>query len=305
MDTNDFQQLVPEYTSYDGPDPIDTLYRFDNANSRYYFRFPEGEDEIAYLGATSMVAKIIPQGDGLRKYFQTHGEMAYIMTRMAAEYGTLMHQLVGQYERKGYADFDEIAKIAYDRATQNGFGFEARKWSYHMPRNIASWIKFCQDIEFKTMAIEMPVYNDEYRCATQVDIYGTMMYNRKRRPVIINLKKGYTDAAKEDRKKDYYAEHDLQLQIEKLLWETTYPEFPVEMVGNWSPNNWTKSPTYTMKWWEKTAFGRSWLKTYLKLPQETPGAFTPPSKIPVLTGVFNMVGGNLEDNIVWKRMKKV
>lgn len=304
MDSNDFQLLKPEFTHLNSPEPITTLYRFDNANSRYYFRFPEGEDEIAYLGATSMVAKILPSGDGLRKYFQTHGEMAYILTRMAAEYGTMMHQLIGEYERKGYVDFTETSRLAYERATSLGFGFEARKWSYHMARNIASWIKFCEDVDFETLAIEMPVYHDEYRCATQVDIYGTMMYNRKRRNVIINLKKGYLDAAREDKKKDYYAEHDLQLQIERVLWEETYPDFPVEMVGNWSPNNWTKSPTYTMKWWDKTAFGRQWLKTYLKLPQDTPGAFNPPSKIPVLEGVYK-VGGNIEDNIVWKRMKKV
>lgn len=278
------------------------LYRFDNSVSRYYFRFPDFGEEIAYLGATGATDKLLPTGKGLMYYYGKNGELTDLMVKSLAEYGTLMHVTIGDIEKNGgVCDFDSIADLASRHAVDSGFPFEMTRWAYHLPRNVASWLQFRKDHNVRVLAVEFPVWSDTFSIATLSDIYCEIDFNKKRVLAVINLKKGSFDADDDENKK-FYESHDLQLQIEKLLWEECYPQQPVEMVFNWSPNNWTEKPTYTLKnWTEKTQFSKAVLTGHmLPMLRMIPGYFAPPRKVATLFGKYE--GGDLQNNINMVRM---
>jgi hypothetical protein len=116
-------------------------------------------------------------------------------------------------------------------------------------------------------------------------VYCRLRYNRKVRHAIINLKRGYRGEDKENKSKAYVEDYDCQMQIEKLLWHQTYPDWPVDLVCNWSPNNWRTAPTYTFKAWTSTNWPESKLK--VRLPQiHEDGRFNPAKPKAYMSGKY-------------------
>jgi len=285
--------------------PREKLFRFDSPQSRYYFRFPAQGVEIAYLGATGATGRLFGIGEGLLRYYAKNGEIAYLMTKIAADYGTLMHIEIGNFERDGRkANFEELEERGYGAALEGGYPFAASEWAFFLPRNLASWINFCNEHEVEVLAVEYPVWSDEFSVATLCDIYCELTFAKKRRRAIINLKKGYQDDDRADENKTFYDGSDMQMQIERLLWQECVPHLPVDMVFNWAPNNWTgETPTYTLKnWTDKSRFEEKTLKSMLGLLKTIPGHFAPPRKVAVLRGSYEP-GGDLTKNVQMVRIK--
>lgn len=284
------QEISPVYAAPDLLVPREKLFRFDNTVDRYYFRFPDANTEIAYMGCTAAVSHILRKPEALTAYYAKNGQAAYLMTRIAAEYGTLMHILIGEFERDGRnLVFEEVAERAWRTACELGFAFVAEEWAYHMPRNMASWIAFTEEKEVDVLAVEYPVWSDRFSIATLCDIYCELTFNRKRVRAVINLKKGYTDAAKEDETKQFYPEHGVQLQIERIIWNECVPGLPLDMIFNWSPNNFTGMiPTFSLyNWTDKGPIPENVLIDYelppLALRRDT---FSPPKKTVIPTGRY-------------------
>jgi len=276
------KQLEPIYQAKEIIKPRRILYRFDNVVSRYYFYFPEGEEEVSYMGATAATDILVPMGQGIPKWYAKNGEAVYVLLRMLAEYGTLMHTEIGLFERNGHkVIWSDVEKFAYETAMSKGFAWVAEEWAYHLPRNLAAWIQFCTEKEVRVLAVEFPVWSDIYYIATLVDIYCELTFGKKRVRAIINLKSNLSD--EEDEPKKFYESQDCQLQIEKTLWRECI-DLPLDMVFNWSPNNWRDEPTYTLKnWTEKTSWPDERLKDSLPLLK---WEFKPPRKTIVLTGEY-------------------
>lgn len=305
-----FVPIEPVYTAeiIGLQQPGKGLFRFESHDARYYFRFPKAGVEIPYLGATGATKRLLGHEDGLLRYYAKNGEMAYLMTKIAAAYGTLMHIEIGNFERNGRrVNFDEVEERGYRAAIENGFPFAASEWAFFLPRNLASWIHFCNEHEVKVLAIEFPVWSDEFSVATLCDIYCELRFGRRREPVraIINLKKGYQDDGRADKDKIFYNDSDLQMQIERLIWRECVPHLPVDMIFNWAPNNWTgTTPTYTLKnWTDGTRFNDETLRHMLELLKRIPGHFSPPSKVAILSGSYGP-GDDLQKNISLQRIKR-
>lgn len=299
-------EIEPVYTA-DKPEllqPREKLFRFDSPQSRYYFRFPAQGEEIAYLGATGATDRLLGISEGLLRWYAKNGEVAYIMSKIAADYGTMMHIAIGDFEKAGRViQFEQLEELGFSTAMQGGFPFAAPEWAFFLPRNIASWIVFCEEHEVEVLAVEFPVWSDKYSVATLCDIYCELTFSRKRYRAIINLKKGYLDDARADESKTFYEGSDLQLQIERLLWRECTPHLPVDMIFNWAPNNWTEKPTYTLKnWTDKTRFSEETLTRMLPLIRLVPGNFSPPKKVSVLHGAYKK-GDDINANIRQERMK--
>ena len=299
-------EIEPVYSA-DIPEllqPREKLFRYDSPQSRYYYRFPAQGEEIAYIGATGAVSRLTGIGEGLVRYYAKNGEVAYIMTKIAADYGTMMHIAIGDFEKgKRETSFDVLEETGYTTAMQGGYPFAAEEWAFFLPRNIASWIVFCEEYDVKVLAVEYPVWSDKYSVATLCDIYCEMKFAKKRVRAIINLKKGYLDNERADQNKTFYEGSDLQMQIERLAWKECCPHLPVDMVFNWSPNNWTETPTYTLKnWTTKTRFNYRTLRRMLELIRMVPGNFSPPRKVAVLQGSYKP-GDDILSKIKMQRIK--
>lgn len=296
------KKLEPQYLKSELLQPKEILWRFDNTQSRYYFRFPEGGDEIAYLGATGAVDALLPKGTGLFDWYARNGALAKLQLEVLSSYGTMLHSEIASFERAGRrVNFGEVEGVAARTANVLGFGFTAEDWAYHLPRNLAAWIQFTIDNKVEVLAVEYPVWSDKYSIATLVDIYCEMTFSKKRVKAIINIKKGATDGH-EDENKVFYDAHDLQLQIEKTLWLES-SGLPLDMVFNWSPNNWVNEPSYTLKnWTDKTKYPADVLADMLPIIKRVRGYFSPPRKSVVLKGEY--VGGDsLTPNIEAVRIK--
>ena len=168
-------ELAPVFATDELMQPREKLFRYDSPQSRYYFRFPTPETEIPYLGATGAVDKLTPGSEALTPWYAKNGETAYLMARIAADYGSLMHVCIGDFERNGrYVDWRELEEYAFRAAMDTGYQFAAHEWGFHLPRNLASWIQFCEDSEVQVLAVEYPVWSDRYSIATLCDIYCEM-----------------------------------------------------------------------------------------------------------------------------------
>lgn len=281
--------------------PKEKLFRFDSPVSRYYYRFPAAGVEIPYMGATGVVDREtnIRDADQLIKWYAKHGELAYLLAKVAAAYGTQLHITIADFHRNGMkADFDMVEIESLKAAKEGGFAFEMDKWGYHLPRNLAAWIQFCEERQVEVLAVEYPVWDDSVSVATLCDIYCEMTFDKRRGRAIINIKKGYLDADKEDENKTFYPAQDLQLQIERRLWQKSLGAAqPVDWVFNWSPNNWRDQPTYTLKNWTDTKYPPAVLEHILQRVKMMPGYFSPPRKVNIMTGNWK-AGGSLASNIL-------
>lgn len=295
-------QLDPLYVAEGFLKPKQIIYRYNSPVDRWYYTLDEEQNETEYMGATYACDIMLSRKSAkpIINWNARNGEDSYIIVERLAAYGTLMHTEIANYERNGKCNFDEIREFAVQYANANRYTLQAEKWAYHLPRNVAAWIQLCIDKNVKVLAVEFPVVSPTLRIATPIDVICEMDFNKKRVHAIINLKSALE--AKPDENKSFYESHDLQLQLEKRLfvgqhndWLAENTPYEVPMVFNWSPNNWLKEPTYTLKnWTDKTEWNQERLNDYL--PQ-LKWEFDPPHSVVTLTGKYER-GEDLTKNLI-------
>jgi len=222
------------------------LKRIDGYGERWYF---DTQTLRTYLSCTSFCKKVLPESKYLVDWKVKHGEQgAYEQLQKAAHYGTFMHAVIEEYcKALKYAQafaidpgsplyaWKEIQDLCEDYCTEHRIMYLEDRFLKKIRKDILAFAQFAWEKNIEIINIEQFLswdITDEAGLAGTVDLEVFMDFNRKRVRAIIDMKSG-----------GIWESAELQLHVYKMM----LPE--VDMVFNWSPNDWRlgKKPSYTLK----------------------------------------------------------
>lgn len=239
--------------------------RFSIGNGRGYFKLPVVDEPILYTSLTTAIGTCSPMEEPLKEWWCRHGiKEAGRLLQMYANYGTLMHETIGDYCIKQVFDFDKCDQIVEDYLSRIGYYQpECAGWAKELRKDMAAWIQFTLDYQLKCIAVEMVLCSNR-GYATSIDVVcdmtvmDTVMVEgrvisrgknkgkpkeiKKKTPIrercLINMKSG---------RHGFYRVNAIQLEAEKALFEENFPEIKIKKIFNWSPKEWTSAPGYNLK----------------------------------------------------------
>lgn len=211
--------------------PDYTLYRVDGGDVRWYFC---PDDDTYYPSVTSVIGATTPTPYGLLVWMKKHGENADAMRDERAAYGTALHNLVERMLLGMSVTGADIANSMKAIELETGPKPQAQlaAFSRELRKDLLSFVQFAQDVSLEPVAVEIMLRGDGY--AGAADIVGYVNGELS----IVDIKSG---------KKGFYESHEIQLHMYKAAWDELYPDLPIQKVYNFSPKDWRKKPTYTLK----------------------------------------------------------
>lgn len=239
------------------------LLRRINVNGRrlYFYIDVEGKPQF-FISVTTFIKAAMPTSPFLIKWIAEKGyDEAQAYSEERAHYGTFLHIQTGQLLIDSQYDLDGLTTKLEAYMKANSLPLSFMNYAEDLKRDVMSFAQFCIDVNYKPIAIEMVLCHPEYGYGGALDHVGVMdveekgffgeVYKsgprkgekketkQKRRAIaIIDVKSG---------RKDFYDEHEVQLEAYKEAWEYWFPDLPIERLYNWSPKNWRKTPTYNLK----------------------------------------------------------
>lgn len=237
-------------------------------NGRSYLRIlPDGSLEQPfrlYTSLTTAIDSCQPTEHGLLAWYCEHGlDEAKRLSRLAANYGTLLHKEIGLYLIMNYYDLDTVQeRVAEELSTTNYWQPETDGWAEKLQYDMVAFIAFAQEHDIKPLGIEYVLLSEkgfgtliDLVCRLKMPVKGFHgeLYKsgeRKGEPkettviqektAIINFKSG---------RHGFYRNNGIQIECEKQLWEENFPDLPIDCAMNWSPKEWIVSPDWNLKDW--------------------------------------------------------
>jgi hypothetical protein len=221
-----------------------TLYRapFGSDGARYYFR--KGVHHF-YAGYSLWTSSVIPKSSFLLQWMVDEGEAGKQKALEARVYGSALHHIIAEIEREegptfkfegeGAAWWMDIARAYIE---SNGLSalllFDA--WCQQIKNDIFAWFAFKRDYKVNVLAVEFPVYDDEYLIATPADVIALMEVDGKEVSAAIDIKATTRAVAGS-------TEYALQLYFIRHSFNKLYGHhFAIERTFNWSLMDRAKSP---------------------------------------------------------------
>ncbi|WP_165358990.1 hypothetical protein [Spirosoma sordidisoli] len=238
------------------------LRRFDRASDRYYYTV-EGSDMLENLAArffistTSFCKKVLPTSSFLIEWMKKQGENADAVRDLAADFGTLMHISFADFHQKGF-DFRNTRQRVEGYLL--GLGHSPRligEWTTRLNKCVASYAQFCYEYQVEPVLIEGMLASDELGIGGTVDLVAYLTIPKFGRVLAqVDFKSG-----------GIYSSAELQLVINKLIFEENFPHLEIERMYSWAPKDFQKEPTYTLKDQGKTRFTPAVLDALLTVYQ--------------------------------------
>lgn len=209
----------------------EVIYRSKiHGNERYYCK----ENGSIYVGTTSWVKKVYPTSPHLINWMKTRSEeeINQILDDTSA-YGTFFHAVADEFMVKGEIDLKKITAI------EENLGIMNPDWEKSLKMGLASLQQFVQDYEVEVISTEMILTTDEvFRRGCAIDLVCKMNFGKKRVVALVDYKTGFIDEST-------YSTHAGQLYDNRRIFMDNFGE-NIDMVFNWSPNQWKKKPTYKL-----------------------------------------------------------
>lgn len=235
---------------------------------RFYIKLDQDGNPYSpvrpYTSLTTAIDQCQPMAPQLLKWYCDLGyDEAQRVSKMKAHYGSLMHEEIGRYLTSEIYDFDTTKEsVATYLGKHNYYQPECDNWWDDLKYDMAAFIAFAQEYDIKPLGIEY-VLLSERGFGTMIDLVCELKWpvkgfhgevyksgdwkgepketiERLPRRAIINFKSG---------RHGFYDSHGLQLTCEKMIWEENFPDLPVDLALNWSPKEWTISPSWNLKDW--------------------------------------------------------
>lgn len=211
-------------------------------------RFYDDQNGNRYISLTSFLDAVVPAPKQLRTWREEVMLMLGSSDKLEkymgilADFGTCAHILLGEFTKNGHLTteaFDDqvnafiIAQGIDPQSKLGGMIYEAQL------KTLASFMQFLYDKEAQILAVEIPCCCPNFRVATQIDLVVEMKFNKSAVTAAINLKTGLNPSKF----------HELQLAMEKYLYEQTYKGLglSLDMIFGLHPSDWKEKPTYTLK----------------------------------------------------------
>jgi hypothetical protein len=264
------KKIEPEFLAQHIKENYRYLNRYDRLSDRYYFIEKDGMF-IPGMSFTTLAKKVIPKDGPYMQWLMRNGREAMVMAREAAVFGTIFHveatkPLKGDdpIHGNGY-DLDWLDKeipgqwtltetgeriklTNFHMLIPRGYRHLAEEWIRPFKKGLLAWMQFLHEKVEDVIAIEVPIFDEEYLVGGTLDLVHTSTFYGKLRGWYTDIK-SFLFNELEHRKKTYFPEHEFQLELSKFVWNREYGDlFEITHLANWSPKNWKGSkPTYTWK----------------------------------------------------------
>lgn len=218
-----------------------------------------------YTSLTTAINTCAPMERPLLEWHVKHGMAeAGRLTTLSQHYGTLMHLLFGKYLMNNSFELDTIKQEIEDYTSQNNYWQpECNTWEDKLKHDLLAFAQFCLDYKVVPLGIEY-VLLSERGFGTLIDLVCQMTISepgidydnpyksgpRKGEPrdvkvekqikAVINFKSG---------RHAFYRTNGIQALAEKELFEENFPDIKIDCAFNWSPKDWTSTPSYNLKDW--------------------------------------------------------
>lgn len=228
--------------------PPAIVRRFNGSGERYYYTVDEnGLTANFYVSTTTFIRRSLPTSEHLMTWMKKHGDAADRMRDEAAAYGSLMHIAYAEFHRSGW-EFDRTkdwimgsnGSIHLSRETINA-------WTTRLNKDVLSYAQFCYDYQIEPVLIEGMLCSDELGVGGTVDLiaWATLGKGRfeKRILIQVDFKSG-----------GIHQSAEAQLVINQMIFEENFPHLEIQGLFSFSPKDWLKTPTYTLKCQDDTRF---------------------------------------------------
>lgn len=211
----------------------------DLINGRWYSNTPNNEKDKVYFPSVTTVLNVVGKGDGFSRWLGNSLSYDHAMdyANKAATVGSIVHNYAMDL-------LNGIAVDTKDGTTDPDTG-EMVNVGFKVNHRLEGFIAFIEDYNPTVIANEMSLYNNvEYKgehlfpWAGRIDQVYKMVLKEGEEPktCIVDIKTG-----------GEYKTQDLQLTAYKLLWDSMYPEDPIqEIFCLFLPEKWRKVP-YKLK----------------------------------------------------------
>lgn len=241
--------------------------RINYNQGRSYIRIKDGQLETPfrlYTSLTTAISTCAPMEEGLLKWHCSLGyEEAKRYSRMRANYGTIMHMLIGEFIMTQTFDFEEIEeKVQAWLSEHNYWERECKEWSSDLRYDIAAFIQFYNDMQVVPLGVEYVLLGNK-GYGTLIDLVCRMTIEEKgfwgdvyktgpragepketkkeqEAVAVINFKSG---------RHGFYRSNGIQVECERQLWNENFPDMPATHAFNWAPKDWIKEPGYSLTDW--------------------------------------------------------
>lgn len=277
-----FEEVKPLYVSPDLNIPY-KMYRKDElTGGRFYF-----SNGTPYISSTNLIDKMIPKGEGFKKWLMNKGYESQAEMVEKAEFGTIFHIICTNILRDDTGfDFDKTRQILGDMADPK-FHINLDSWVYSFKKGIASYLQFLNDYMKGFILIEGPLKSTTVNVAATLDLVAMIKYRKAEKLAIIDLKSFLNTIVDKSSKKTFYESHGAQLGIQKQIFNENFPEIPVELLYNWAPNNFIgDKATYTfeVQHTDKNPYNNPKSLEYLYKLAELRGVLKPPKEVADILG---------------------
>lgn len=214
------------------------LYQLNGEGHRYYYRF-EGNEPVFYPSVTTLLRQTMPTSPFLIQWIAQNGDNADFKRDLAASYGTLMHREIERLLIARAYDLDAVTDIVREWLERDNIADKyLSEWSGKLRKDILAFAQFVKDWKVRPLAVEVSLCSS-LGYAGCIDL-----------PCVLTDKKGNEFRAIVDFKsgrKGFWEEHELQLELYRLMWNEAYEDLQIDRIFNWSPKDWRTSPTYNFK----------------------------------------------------------
>lgn len=254
--------------------PKTIIRRFEKGSNRFYYWKNESGDTIIGSGITSLLKRVMPESPYLTEWKIDKGDWRKELN-MAAGYGTILHVLYLDWTQNRFSvktDYMSTLSKAEEYCEYNGLPVE-------MPgKDLLAYIKWVEDFKVKPVLMEAMlvspiVHGNQY--AMTIDLLAEMsvfdkvqVQDKNESGELVYFVKGehkgepkYHNEEVERRvitnvdfksnvygkdSKSFFDAHKYQLIAAKQSVKYNF-DIDVEVLANFSPNNWENEPKYTFK----------------------------------------------------------
>lgn len=233
------------------PEPV---YRLDQYGERFYYSVDADGVVKTAPSATTIISGTSKTPEYLIKWIAEHGvSKANDLRDSAADYGTLLHQAVASLLVNKSFNLDMIEAYVREYVNKRRLRWNTRNWPERLASDLVAFNAFAERHNLTPLAIEVTLFSDYGYAGTcdlvcEIDVgTGTNCSilkrdkETKRKRVLIDLKSS---------RKSFYDEHGVQLAFYRMLWNESFPQYPVENILNWRPKDWNDKPDWQLKDWQ-------------------------------------------------------
>lgn len=233
--------------------------RVDIGGKRYYTPLDSVWEELGEKGEKPLFKSIttisnrMDKGVGFHKWLgdSTSFEDAMAYARLRATIGTIVHVLVTDLLLGDKIIFDDLTLLEHpDLKDVENVNTVYRKHKKEVIKYLMSFRAFWEERDPAPLALEIPLMNLDkddngdwkYPFSGTIDFIGSIKskYN-KIGVALLDWKSG----------NPYPRENSLQVIAGKLLWESHYPEVPIQYLASvYLKSNWRNKPSYSIKWYD-------------------------------------------------------